>query len=94
MKKIKNNEPKITIPKEEIRSIHKEYDFSNTDKLLEYDDEMKYIIEKFEQLDPADKIIMELYAELKSQRKVGNILGVSRTTIIKCLNKIRNQILN
>jgi len=94
MKKIKNNEPKITIPKEKIREIHKEYDFSSTDKYMSYDDEMKSIIDKFEQLDPADRIIMELYAEFKSQRKVGNILGVSRTTIIKCLKKIRNQILN
>lgn len=94
MKKKKNDEPKLNISKEEIKEIYKEYDFSDKDMYMEYDDELFDIIDKFNTLSPADKVILELYAEMKSQRKVGNILGVSRTTIIKILNKIRNQILN
>lgn len=88
----KKNEEPFNIPKAELKSIHKEYDFSEVDKYMEYDDKTLDYINAFNQLDTADKIIMELYAEFQSQRKVADILKVSRTTVIKELNRIREKI--
>lgn len=92
MKKIKNNQPKFKITKEELREIYKEYELDENNP--EYDDEMKELISSFNKLSPADKIILELYAETKSQRKTSDILGISRTTLIKILTNIREKILN
>lgn len=92
MKKIKNEQPKFKITKEELREIYKEYELDENNP--EYDDEMKQLISSFNKLSPADKIILELYAETKSQRKTSDILGISRTTLIKILTNIREKILN
>lgn len=93
MKKIKNKEqPKFKISKEQVKDIYKEYTFNVDDDTLEYDDEMLALLKAFNKLDIADKIILELYAETKSQRKTSEILGVSRTTLIKVLNNIRDKI--
>lgn len=53
--------------------------------------QMKKAVEK---LNTSDKIIFELYAELQSERKVAEILGVSRSPIHKLLQNIKNQIIN
>lgn len=90
--KTKKNEEPFNITKTELKNVHKEYDFSEVDKYMEYDDNTLDYINAFNKLDTADKIIMELYAEFQSQRKVADILRVSRTTVIKELNRIREEI--
>lgn len=90
MKKKKNEQPKFKITKEEVKEIYREYELDDDNP--EYDDEMKELIYKFNQLPVADKIILELYAETKSQRKTSDILGISRTTLIKLKQSIIKKI--
>ena len=42
----------------------------------------------------ADRIIYCLWLDLESSRKVGKILGVSHSTILKELKRIKNEILD
>lgn len=90
MKQTKKHTIKLT--PEEIRCIYKDYQFDLDS--LEYDDETLALFTSFNKLTEAEKIIMELYAEFSSQRKVADLLNVSRTTIVKSLNAIRKKILD
>jgi len=81
----------VTITPEQIKQIYKEYQFDLTN--IEYDDEMVDIFQKFENLTEPEKLVMVLYAELRSQRKVAALLKVSRTGIVKYLENIRKKIL-
>lgn len=92
MKKEKKIEEPFNISKSELKKVHKEYDFSEVDKYMDFDDVTLKYVNAFEQLEVADKIILELYAEFQSQRKVAELLKVSRTTVRKELDKIRNKI--
>lgn len=84
----------FNITPSEIREIFKEYEFDTSD-ILQYDDETKKILDSYDtNLTQAEKIILQLYAETQSQRKTASILNVSRTTIVKELNNIRQKILN
>ena len=94
MKKKKTDEIKFNISKSELKRIFNEYKFDEVDKELEYDDFMLKYINAYEKLNDVDKIIMALYAEFQSQRKVADLLKVSRTTVVKSLNNIREQINN
>jgi len=51
---------------------------------------IKHII--YEKLSETDKRVLLLYAELSSQRKVGEKLGVSASTVNILIRKIRNRI--
>lgn len=84
---------KFKISPKELRDIDKDYQFDTSD-ILTYDDETKNILDKFNNnLTTPEKIIMKLYAEFHSARKVAQLLNVSNTTIGKELTKIRNKIL-
>lgn len=61
--------------------------FSEEPELL---NRVKHII--FEELSETDKRVLLLYAELGSQRKVGDKLGVSASTVNILIKKIRNKI--
>lgn len=64
-----------------------DYDmFTNTD------DRLLSIYPKWEALNRADKTIIILYAEYRSYREVGKILGISHTTIARTITNIRNKI--
>lgn len=97
MKKILTPKKKIVkfnISKSELKSIYQDYSF-NTEDVLNYDDETKDILDKFKfNLTAPEQIILELYAEFHSQRKVAQLLNVSRTSIVKELNKIRKKIID
>lgn len=86
----KTEKPQITIEvtKEEIRNIMEQFE---PDVLR--DTEEAYAYKKaIKTLDKSDQIIFALYAELESERKVAELLGVSRSPIHKILSKIREQI--
>ena len=53
---------------------------------------LKWVIENG--ISQTDRIIILLYSELGSQRKVGKMLGVSASTVNIQLKRIRKQILN
>ncbi len=53
------------------------------------DDRLLEIADKWSSLKETDKIIMILYAEYGSLRKVGSLLGFSHSTIDKYIKEIR-----
>lgn len=89
-KNIKEKEPiTIDVSPQEIRNILEQF---KPDMLRDDDEYFKYK-EAMEHLDKSDKIIFSLYAELQSERKVAELLGVSRSPIHKIITKIRKEIL-
>ena len=68
-----------------------EYNFEiNT--FTEMDDRLLAIYPKWEALNRADKTIIILYAEYRSYREVGKILGISHTTIQRFIKQIRERL--
>ena len=68
-----------------------EYNFE-TDTFTEMDDRLLAIYPKWEALNRADKTIIILYAEYRSYREVGKILGISHTTIQRFIKQIRERL--
>lgn len=58
----------------------------------ELDDRLLAIQDKWEHLKETDKIILYLYAEYGSLRKVASLLGFSHSTIAKYLKEIREKL--
>jgi TyrR family helix-turn-helix protein len=56
------------------------------------DDRLLAIYPKWEALNRADKTIIILYAEYRSYREVGKILGISHTTIARFIKQIRERL--
>ena len=56
------------------------------------DERLLEIADKWEHLKETDKIVMILYAEYGSLRKVGSILGFSHSTIDKYIKEIRSRL--
>lgn len=82
-------EVKIDIKPSELRNIMEQFKpdmLRDTEEFYNYKDAMGH-------LDKSDQIIFSLYAELESERKVAELLGVSRSPIHKIIVKIRKQIL-
>lgn len=81
-------EVKIVIKPQELRNIMSQF---NPDLLT--DNEQLYNWKKaIQSLQKSDQIIFALYAELESERKVADLLGVSRSPIHKTIVNIRKQI--
>lgn len=91
MKQAKKAKEKDTIqikPKE-IRNIMEQF----KPDILTDSEEMYMLKESMQKLQKSDQIIFALYAELESERKVADLLGVSRSPIHKALTKIKEEIL-
>ena len=82
----------IDITKEQLKLIMADYDF-NPDIMCEDDDKIRNIKYALTQLPEPDRIIFILQTDIQSQRKVGNILGVSHTAIGKECKRIRERII-
>lgn len=82
----------LGIDKEQLKKIMADYKYD--DDIMNEDDErvakIKYAISK---LPEADKVIFILQTDIQSQRKVGNLLGVSHTAIGKECKRIKEKIL-
>lgn len=76
-----------------IKNILQDY-IPQYDVFTEDDELITRLKEGVQQLSDADRIIFVLYCETGSLREVGKMLGVSHTTVFKCINKIKEQILN
>lgn len=86
----KEKEPiTIDIKPQELRNILEQY---KPDMLRDNEDLYKYK-DALSHLEKSDQIIFSLYAELESERKVAELLGVSRSPIHKIITNIRKQIL-
>lgn len=86
----KKERQKIRVTKRELKNILSEYE---PDILTDTDEFHKYK-EALQSLPKSEMIIFALYAELQSERKVAELLGVSRSPIHKLIVEIRKKILN
>ena len=55
-------------------------------------DRLLSIYPKWLKLNKADKTVIILYAEYRSYREVGKILGISHTTIARFIKQIRERL--
>lgn len=87
----------INITAKELRAICKEYEYDEEAHMLldAGEDERPHLIKKaMTQLDKSDYIIFCLYMEYRSERKVANLLGCSRTPLHNNIAKTKEQIKN
>ena len=84
-------EQKITISPEELRAIMAEYEYKE-DIFSEEDERATKIKRALAKLQLPDRIIFCLYMDLGASRKVGTVLGVSHSTILKEINRIKMEI--
>lgn len=80
----------IQLTPQQIKDIDKQYQY----KFDMFEDDLEAQKAKYAltQIDTADKVIFELYAEFQSSRKVGKILGCSHNIVLKEIRRIRQQI--
>lgn len=83
------NTTQISITKNELKNIMEQF---NPDMLTDSEEIYRYK-EAIQNLEKSDAIIFSLYAELASERKVAELLGVSITPIHKTLTRIKKEIL-
>lgn len=88
---IKNSEMKIT--SEELKAILADYEY-NSDILCDEDERTIKIKHALTKIPLADKIIFCLQTDIQSFRKVGNILGISYTSVFNEYKRIKNEIIN
>lgn len=82
---------KIEITPEELKAILKEYEY-DPDPMKEEDERVTQIKKALTKIKDADRIIWCLYMDLGASRKVGKVLGVSHSTILKEIKRIKNEI--
>lgn len=81
----------IQIKPEELRAILADYQYD--DDIMNDDDERVLEIKKaISRLSEPDRIIFCLYIDIGSSRKLGRILGVSRSTVLKEIARIKLEI--
>lgn len=85
----------IKITSKELKDIVGEYTYTGATDIM-CDDRQKVRVAKLAvgMLDEADRIIWCLAMDQESSRKVGKILGVSHSTVLKQLTRIKAEILN
>lgn len=80
------------ISREEIQNLLEDYAYN--DDIMNDEDErvlnIKYALSK---LSDSDRIIFLLQTDIQSQRKVGEILGISHSTVGKVYNSIKAKII-
>lgn len=84
-------EQTLKISPEELRAIMKEYEYDD-DVMNDEDERVRKVKRAMTKLQMADRIIFCLYMELGASRKVGMVLGVSHSTILKEVNRIKREI--
>lgn len=86
--KNKPEKQKINIKPTELRNIMSEY----VPDQLNDSEELYNIKQAIQTLPKSDQIIFILYTELESEKKVSDLLGVSRSPIHKVLSAIKKEI--
>lgn len=84
-------QPKIEISPSELRAMLKEYEY-DPDVMCEDDERVIRIKRALQKLKDYDRILWVLYMELGASRKCGAVLGVSHSTILKEINRIKMEI--
>ena len=74
-----------------LKDINDEYKIDKTDIFTDLDEYYIKLINIIDnKLTKAERIIILMYAELQSIRKVGQVLGVSQSTAYNELTRIKN----
>lgn len=77
----------------DLKKINDEYKIDNDDIFIDLDWDYIKLIKIIEsKLTKAERIIILMYAELQSVRKVGLVLGVSQSTAYAEIMRIKNKI--
>lgn len=76
---------------EELKAILADYKY-NDDIMCDDDERVLAVKKAISKLNDPDRIIFCLYMDLGGSRKVGKVLGVSRTTVLKEINRIKMEI--
>ena len=84
-------EQKIEITPSELRAIMKEYEY-DPDIMCEDDERVIKIKRALQKLQDSDRILWCLYMDLGASRKVGSVLHVSHSTVLKEINRIKMEI--
>lgn len=84
-------EQTLKISPGELRAILKEYEYDD-DPMNDEDPRVRKVKKALSKLETADRTIFCLYMELGASRKVGKVLGVSHSTILKEVNRIKREI--
>lgn len=74
-----------------IDNLLTEYELDYT-MFTNMDDRLLSIYPKWLKLSKADRTVIILYAEYRSYREVGKILGISHTTIQRFIKQIRERL--
>ena len=88
-KNLKNNSMKTTMISVDMDMLMDEYNLGWDDIFTDVDERLLKIEGKLKKMSFSDKIILILYAELKSYRKVARVLGFSHSTVMKRIKEIR-----
>lgn len=83
---------RIGITGNELRGIMSDYAF-NDDIMCEDPQKVRVAKIALSRLNESDRIIFCLALDQESSRKVGKILGVSHSTVLKQLKRIRRELL-
>lgn len=88
---IKLTNEKISISSSELRAIMEEYEY-NPDIMNDEDERVSQIKRALSKIAVPDRIIFCLYMDLGASRKVGEVLSVSHSTILKEISRIKKEI--
>ena len=89
MKNINQSPKKTKMINVNLDILLEEYNLDWDDIFLDVDERLLAIEGKLKKMSFSDKIILILYAELKSYRKVAKVLGFSHSTVMKRIKEIR-----
>ena len=81
----------IQIKPEELKAILADYAFDD-DIMCSDDERVRAVKLALSKLNEPDRIIFVLYVDIGSSRKLGKILGVSRSTVLKEITRIKSLI--
>lgn len=85
----------VNLTSKELKAIVGEYTYTGgTDIMCEDSQKVRVAKLAVGMLDEADRIIWCLAMDQESSRKVGKILGVSHSTVLKQLTRIKAEIIN
>lgn len=80
----------IKLTPKSLKEMMSEYTFNTGN--TEYNDDMIELLDSYNTLPEADRVILTLYAETGSLRKTAKTLGVSYATVRKTIASIRHEL--
>lgn len=83
----------LTISPEELRGILKDYEYDD-DIMCDDDPRVRVIKYRMSHLPDYDRILFCLYLHFSSSRKLGKLLGVSHSSVLKEIHRIKTVLLD